>query len=421
MNKLIKIYQILLLAVLALYINLGKGVAYSYVAEVLLIFGVLIIFLQYKTYEVIWNKRVGILLFFLIINVAYLFRGRVSYPIIEVARDSFVINYAFFAFIIFLFKDQIVALREQIFNIYKYYPLIQVILFFLSQNEKIYEISLFNNVHVLFFKYGDICVHLFIATILQLAGFIKFQKPYNFINIIFIVFILMIASSYSRGGMLSYILGMGLFLIFSPSSLFKEQVKYYLKFIPIAILISMPFFLAIDVDENFQGRKPGLEQLKDNSLSIFSSNQDGNLEDNKLWRLVWWAQIADYTFFGDQFFFGKGIGVNLSLEDGIEVEEGNEIRSPHNYSMTILARYGVPLFITWVYWVYLTFIRLRKKDKSVFVVLYTSILFVFLFNASFDVFLEGPMGGFPFWIFVGLDLASETLLNQNMLPFAEDI
>ena len=29
---------------------------------------------------------------------------------------------------------------------------------------------------------------------------------------------------------------------------------------------------------------------------------------------------------------------------------------------------------------------------------------VFLFNASFDVFLEGPMGAFPFWLFVGIDL-----------------
>jgi hypothetical protein len=28
----------------------------------------------------------------------------------------------------------------------------------------------------------------------------------------------------------------------------------------------------------------------------------------------------------------------------------------------------------------------------------------FLFNANFDVFLEGPMGAFPFWVFVGIDL-----------------
>ena len=413
MNKLIQIYKIILLSVLALYINFGKGIAYGYLAEVLLLLGIVVILLQYKTYEVLWNKRIAILLFFLILNVFYVFRGRLNYPILEVLRDSFVINYALFVFIVFIFKDQLEQLRTQIFTIYKFYPFIQVILFFLSQNDKIAEISFFNDVHLLFFKYGDICVHLFIATILQFAGYIKLDKPYNYINIIFIVFILMIASSYSRGGMLSYLLGMGLFFIFTPNSLFREHIKFYLKFIPVAIIIALPFFLTIEVDENFQGRKPGLEQLKNNSLSIISNNQDGNLEDNKLWRLVWWVEITNYTFFGDHFLFGKGIGNNLSLEDGINIEDDNEVRSPHNYSMTILARYGVIVFLTWVYWVYLTFIRLKRKERSAIVVLHTSILFVFLFNASFDVFLEGPMGGFPFWIFVGLDLASEAFINKK--------
>ena len=419
MNKLLQIYKIILLSVLALYINLGKGVAYGYMAEVVLILGLILIFLQYKFYEIVWNKRTGILLLFLIINIAYVFRGRLNYPIMEVLRDSFILNYSIFAFIIFIYKDELANLRDQIFNIYKYYPLVQVILFFLSQNENIADFSLFNDVHVLFFKYGDICVHLFIATILQFAGFIKFQKPYNYINVIFIVFILMIASSYSRGGMLAYLLGMGLFFIFSPNKIFRDQVKFYFKFIPVAIIVALPFFLSIEVDENFQGRKPGLEQLKDNSLSIFSNNQDGNLTDNKLWRIVWWAQIADYTFLGDHFLTGKGIGVNLSLEDGIEVEEDNEVRSPHNYSMSILARYGVPVFLIWVYWLYLSFIRLKKSNRSASVVLYISILFVFLFNASFDVFLEGPMGGFPFWIFVGLDLASEAFLPNELIDYSD--
>jgi hypothetical protein len=32
----------------------------------------------------------------------------------------------------------------------------------------------------------------------------------------------------------------------------------------------------------------------------------------------------------------------------------------------------------------------------------TCILIGFIFNASFDVYLEGPMGAFPFWTWVGL-------------------
>jgi hypothetical protein len=34
-------------------------------------------------------------------------------------------------------------------------------------------------------------------------------------------------------------------------------------------------------------------------------------------------------------------------------------------------------------------------------------LMAFLFNASFDVFLEGPMGAFPFWTWVGLLFVTE--------------
>lgn len=36
-----------------------------------------------------------------------------------------------------------------------------------------------------------------------------------------------------------------------------------------------------------------------------------------------------------------------------------------------------------------------------------SISLSFLINASFDVFLEGPMAAMPFWIFVGMVYAEE--------------
>ena len=39
--------------------------------------------------------------------------------------------------------------------------------------------------------------------------------------------------------------------------------------------------------------------------------------------------------------------------------------------------------------------------------LISCILVAFLINASFDVFLEGPMGAFPFWTWVGLYLLTE--------------
>jgi hypothetical protein len=41
--------------------------------------------------------------------------------------------------------------------------------------------------------------------------------------------------------------------------------------------------------------------------------------------------------------------------------------------------------------------KLSLKEHAI-----TCILISFIVNASFDVFLEGPMGAFPFWTWVGL-------------------
>ena len=83
------------------------------------------------------------------------------------------------------------------------------------------------------------------------------------------------------------------------------------------------------------------------------------------------------------------------------------MRSPHNFNLTILARYGVFIFFIWIYWIVRQLKRLRDKSMSNLNLILICIQIAFLFNASFDVFLEGPMGAFPFWVFVGLDLIFE--------------
>ncbi|MFM9616266.1 hypothetical protein ACKI18_48195, partial [Streptomyces niveiscabiei] len=81
---------------------------------------------------------------------------------------------------------------------------------------------------------------------------------------------------------------------------------------PIILLAALPFFAITQMEENFQGRKAGFDQLKDNITSVVTSNGDGSLEDNKVWRLVWWTKIIDYTFGGQYFFQGKGLGPALA-------------------------------------------------------------------------------------------------------------
>jgi len=55
-----------------------------------------------------------------------------------------------------------------------------------------------------------------------------------------------------------------------------------------------------------------------------------------------------------------------------------------------------------VYWMILMIRPIFKKQLGSYSLAISCIIMAFLINASFDVFLEGPMGAFPFWTWVGM-------------------
>ena len=189
------------------------------------------------------------------------------------------------------------------------------------------------------------------------------------------------------------------------SKIVKDQLKNFIKYVPIVFIISLLFLSKFKVADNFQGRTVGVEQVALNFTSIFSTSEEGGLNDNKIWRLLWWGQIIDYTFNGPFFIAGKGLGISLADDDQILTTylEG-DLRSPHNYSLSVLARYGVFIFFIWLYWNILQIKRIKTSNITKLQLVIICIQIAFLFNANFDVFLEGPMGAFPFWVFVGIDL-----------------
>ena len=95
--------------------------------------------------------------------------------------------------------------------------------------------------------------------------------------------------------------------------------------------------------------------------------------------------------------------MNLSVDDDIPMED-DSLRSPHNFHMNILARFGLPIALLWLLWIYLIFKPLFKEGLTTQRLFYASAILAFLVNATFDVALEGPMAAMPFWIFVGLYL-----------------
>ena len=405
MTKAVQLYKLLFTIIFTLYLYLGKGIAYGYFAEILLVFGLILLFKQRKDIDIINNKSSKLLYLFLFLNLIFILRGFFNFPIIDTIRDGFIFNYIYFSFILLLFLKDLPPFFRTILSIYKYYPAVIFFLYFISLNKFVGSLSLFGDIHLLFFKFGDISVNLFAAFVFQISGLNKYRKPYDLLNLLIILLMFSLASSYSRGGMLSFLLGCIIYYRYLKDVNIKQQLKQNLKFLPILLLISFLFLSVFKVDTNFQGRTVGVDQVANNFTSIFSTSEEGGLNDNKIWRILWWGQIIDYTFNGPYFIAGKGLGINLAEDDQIPTTDlEGELRSPHNFNLSILARYGVFVFFLWLYWIYVQFRRLSNKNLSNLQLVLICLQIVFLFNASFDVFLEGPMGAFPFWLFVGIDL-----------------
>lgn len=392
---------------MALYVFLNKGVAYTYFAEALLIIGIVILILSRKQFVLFVDKRVKILFFLLGINFIYILFGIIRYPIFDVVRDSFIFNYAWFIFILFLFKEQMDFIWRSLYFIYQWFPIVALINFILQYYVPFFEsITPFGGIPILLYKNGDMGVHLFISLILYLLDTEKYTKSWGIFFLVITTLNFLILSSYSRSGMLSFILSLSLFIVFNKEAALKDRTKKILKFIPWVLLIVLPIYVNLKVEENFQGRAVGIDQIVNNFGSILGASTDATSENNVVWRLVWWAKIINYSFTPSNMFIGKGLGINLAISDDI-ITTDDSLRSPHNFHLNIMARYGVIVFVVWIYWLVLLFKPLFKRKLTGKALAITCILFAFILNASFDVFLEGPMGAFPFWTWVGLLFINE--------------
>ena len=401
------LYLRVYLLVMTLYVFLNKGVAYIYLVEALWLFGILLLLMDRKKVELIWNKTTKLILFFIAISCIYILRGFAKYDMIDLIRDSFIFQYGWFVFILFLFKDKLEQVWESLFFIYKWFPFVALLNFILQYFVPFFEtVAPFGGIPILLYKNGDMGVQLLISTLLLLYTFEKKPLKWRVLLSLVIALDFLILASYSRSGIVSFLVSMLCFIYFNKDIQLQSRVRLLLKYLPIILLIVTPIYINIKVTENFQGRSVGFEQIKNNFSSIVGGTTDATSEDNVVWRLVWWAKILDYSFSAPNFFIGKGLGMSLATDDDIITLDEN-LRSPHNFHLNIMARFGVLLFLIWTYFLVQILRPLFKKELIGKRLLIGCILLAFLINASFDVFLEGPMGAFPFWTWVGLYLLSE--------------
>lgn len=396
------LYLKLYLLVFGIYIYLNKGVAYTYLVEILWIIGFLILVFERKSFYIPINRKIKFIFFFLAISIVFIIRGMLQYSFIDLVRDSFIFQYSLFVFIIFLFANKIESIWEFLFIIYKWLPLAALINFILQYFVPAFEsIAPFGGIPILLYKNGDMGVQILVSTLLFMLYPEKFSRKWKLFFAILVILDFLIFSAYSRSGMVSFLAGIFCFVVLNKDAQMKSRTIQFIKYVPWFLLIVVPIYINIQVEENFQGRAVGLNQILNNFSSVLGGTTDATSENNVIWRLLWWAKILNYSFSFPNFFIGKGLGINLAISDNIATLD-NTLRSPHNFHLNIMARFGVLIFIIWIFWLIILFKPLFKKQLTGRKLALGCILLAFIINASFDVFLEGPMGAFPFWTFIGL-------------------
>jgi hypothetical protein len=241
---------------------------------------------------------------------------------------------------------------------------------------------------------------------------------------------MLFVASLNRGGFLSVLAALSIVALMRPLAIGPKIAVGMTAILLAALAVVTLSSLLSDPsrpDTEIEGRSISPRQVVDNVLSISGGEAPGDLSNTRTWRLDWWRQIRDYTFFGEYFWKGKGFGLNLADDDGFQVSRPDEapLRSPHNIFMTVLARMGVPGLLLWlgllsVFGISLVaaYARARSVGAAEWAGVDLWILaywIAFLVNGSFDVVLEGPQGGIWFWCIMGVGLAALDA-QRTMLP-----
>ncbi len=262
--------------------------------------------------------------------------------------------------------------------------------------------------NLLYHKPGDIMVHLALIYAAVVSGALAWSRwrwalPLTLAAVS--------VAPFNRGGSVVLLLVGGLSII--PR---KNDRRWPLVVLGIAAgLISLLAVSGLRIELNdYNKREISFQQLTDNVASLFGREVQGNQLDNTSWRLRWWWAIAEKLPAQGHEWTGVGFGPHIAREFGID-DTPIEVRSPHNVWMTIFARMGYIGLLLWVgmlvswFWTVRRGLRHARRIgvKRRAALLVTALLAMpgFMFNASVDIFLEGPVGGIWFWCLMGVGLA----------------
>ena len=271
-------------------------------------------------------------------------------------------------------------------------------------------------VPVITVKEGDVLVHLGGVLAFWTAGLGR--RP-GWPMVVLLTAITAMTAVVDRAGTVAFGVAFVLSLLYRPKTPALRRVVTTLV-VAVAVLWVTDLHIPLTGGKN---RDISFDQVVTNLGSVVGDAGSDGLDSTKEWRLNWWKEIVRYTVHGPYFFSGKGYGINLADDDGFQVLADGSLRNPHNVTMDVLARSGVPGLCTWAFahgfWALLVgyaFLRSGLRGQREW-----NGLFFFLFcywaalmvNGSFDVFIEGPPGGIWLWSVYGTGLAAVILYDRD--------
>ncbi len=405
------------------YAILGKGVAYLgvpplFVGEIVLLTGAAI-FLWYGNWRFVVGLPIVWTLLALFLWGALTTAPHVGKYGIDAFRDAMIWGYAAFALLVIGTLLAEPAKLEQLIHRYE-----RFVYLFVATIPFTYVISLLElapsypwvKVPIVDVKVGDVLAHAAGAFAFWASGL---RRPTNALWFLPLLACVAVAGAASRGGLIAFIAAVGICLVFRP---YSHIIRSVIMGSICAFLLLAVIDLRIEVPG--KDREFSAQQVLESVFSVLDNSGNSELDSTKRWRLNWWNDIVNYTVYGEYFWTGKGFGINLADSDGYQGTQWEGLlRSPHNGHLTMLARAGVPGLALWllpqVLWLG-TILGCIMRSQSyghsqwnslfVFLLAYWSAL---LIRASFDVFLEGPVGGIWFWCIYGTGLSAAVIYQYS--------
>jgi hypothetical protein len=415
-----------LLVALFGYAMLGKGFAYLFLGEVILFLGVLV-FLRSRRFGALFNDPcLFIWTLFGLLGVVRTLPYLSTYGF-DAVRDAVLWGYGLVALLVSAFIDTTIRISRTL-NAYRrflfwYLPMLPVLVYAsVALRDYLPVIPWSDQSTILLVKAGDAGVHLCGAALFALL-FVRretrgWRRQVSLPGIL--AFVGWSASSLivlivSRGGFAAMMIPILLVSIWMPRRVGWKVAIAGVFTSTLALLILTSNVVTIHVKgRDFTARDVIELVTATASGSDKAAGHEGTLE----WRLSWWTKIIDDTVYGPHFWTGQGFGINLAAINDPKSLSDDEagLRSPHNVTMTVLARMGIPGLVLWIALNGIFAIRLlrchlaanRRREE------FWSRLYLWIFcywlaaliNATFDVYLEGPQGGILFWSLMGLGIAA---------------